>query len=149
METTANIEELKSTRRGAKRPDHNGASSTLAATTNDPIALVKTNIAKNADARRWRDLMLYYKSRIGDIRMRDESVRVRVLSLVNATTSRYKQPAPRGARVVRRRPRRSRFSDKRQNNWRHLRAPYKLFVATGQTAPAFTCHPIRHGNASG
>ena len=58
---------------------------TRAATTNDPIALVKINIARNADARRCRDLMLHYQVRIGEIRMRDESVRVRVLSLVNAT----------------------------------------------------------------
>ena len=56
-----------------------------AAASNDPIAFVKTNIARNADARRWRDLMLHYQNRIGDVRMNEESVRVRVLALVNAT----------------------------------------------------------------
>jgi len=87
METAANVQELKSTRRGSKRPGYTGTtlSSTLAATTNDPIALVKSNISSNADARRWRDLMLHYQHRIGDVRMRDESVRVRVLALVNTT----------------------------------------------------------------
>ena len=72
-------------RRGSRRPGYSGTSSTLAAVTNDPIALVKTNIGRNADARRWRDLMLHYQNRIGDVRMREESVRVRVLALVNAT----------------------------------------------------------------
>lgn len=84
METSAEVHELKSTRRGSKRPGHTGISSTLAAATNDPIALVKTNISRNPDARRWRDLMLSYRERLGE-RIRDESVRVRVLALVNAT----------------------------------------------------------------
>jgi hypothetical protein len=85
MEPSADVHELKTTRRGSKRPGYTGTSSTLAAATNDPIALIKTNIARNADARRWRDLMLHYQNRIGDVRMREESVRVRVLALVNAT----------------------------------------------------------------
>jgi hypothetical protein len=83
--TPADIHELKTTRRGSKRPSYSGTSSTLAAVTNDQIALVKTNIARNADARRWRDLILHYQNRVGDVRMREESVRVRVLALVNAT----------------------------------------------------------------
>jgi hypothetical protein len=81
----AEVHELKTTRRGSKRPGYTGTSPTLAAATNDPIALIKTNIARNADARRWRDLMLHYQNRIGDTRFREESVRVRVLALVNAT----------------------------------------------------------------
>ena len=66
--TPADIHELKTTRRGSKRPSYSGTSSTLAAVTNDPIALVKTNIARNADARRWRDLILHYQNRVGDVR---------------------------------------------------------------------------------
>jgi hypothetical protein len=84
-EPSEEVREIKTTRRGSRRPGYNGISSTLAAVTNDPIALVKTNIARNADARRWRALMLHYQNRIGDVRMREESVRVRVLALVNAT----------------------------------------------------------------
>ena len=85
METPAEVRQITITRRGSKRPGYSRTSSTLAAATNDPIALVKTNIARNADARRWRDLMLHYQNRIGDVRMNEESVRVRVLALVNAT----------------------------------------------------------------
>lgn len=85
VETPAEVRQIITTRRGSRRPGYTGISSTLAAATNDPIALVKANIARNADARRWRDLMLHYQNRIGDSRMREESVRVRVLALVNAT----------------------------------------------------------------
>jgi hypothetical protein len=85
LETSADVHELETTRRGSKRPGYSGTTSTLAAAINDPIALVKTNIARNADARRWRDLMLHYQNRIGDVLMHEESVRVRVLALVNAT----------------------------------------------------------------
>ena len=85
MKTPAEVRQITTTRRGSRRPGYTGISSTLAAATNDPIALVKTNIARNADARRWRDLMLHYQNRIGDVRMREESVRVRALALVNAT----------------------------------------------------------------
>ena len=82
MQAPAEVRQIATTRRGSKRPGYTRISSTLAAVTNDPIALVKTNIARNADARRWRDLLLYYQKRIGDVRMRGESVRVRVLALV-------------------------------------------------------------------
>jgi hypothetical protein len=87
METSVEVKEIRTTRRGSKRPGYTGTSlnSTLAATTNDPIALVKTNIARSRDARRWRDLMLHYQSRVGEVRIREEGVRVRVLALVNAT----------------------------------------------------------------
>jgi hypothetical protein len=87
MQAPAEVPQITTTRRGNKRPGYTGTSSTLAAVTNDPIALVKTNIARNADARRWRDLMLHYQNRIGDVRMREESVTVRVLALVNATSN--------------------------------------------------------------
>ncbi len=43
------------------------------------------NVGFSEDGRRWRDLMLHHQERIGDVRMREESVRVRVLALVNAT----------------------------------------------------------------
>ncbi len=85
MQAPAEVRQIATTRRGSKRPGYTGISSTLAAVTNDPIAVVKTNIARNADARRWRDLLLHYHNRIGDVRMREESVRVRVLALVNST----------------------------------------------------------------
>jgi hypothetical protein len=71
--------------RASESLGYSRTSSTRAAATNDPITLVKTNIARSADTRRWRDLMLHYQSRVGDVRMQDESVRVRVLALVNAT----------------------------------------------------------------
>ena len=87
METSTDTQEIKTTRRGSKRPGYKGiySPSTMAAATNDPMALIKTNIARHRDARRWRDLILHYRKRIGDFRMREESVRVRVLALVNAT----------------------------------------------------------------
>jgi len=85
METSTEIQEIKTTRRGSKRPGYNGIrSSALSASTNDLMAVIKTNIAKSADARRWRDLLLYYRERLGD-RINEESVRVRVLALVNLT----------------------------------------------------------------
>ncbi len=85
MEILTEIEDIKTTRRGSKRPGYNGTrSSALSATTNDLMAVLKTNIAKSADARRWRDLLLYYRERLGD-RINEESVRVRVLALVNLT----------------------------------------------------------------
>ena len=83
-ETPEEVRQITATRRGSRRPGYRGTSSTLAAATNDPIALVKTNIARNADARRWRDLMLSYRERLGE-RIKDESVRVRVLALGNLT----------------------------------------------------------------
>lgn len=84
MQTPADVHELKATRRDSRRPGYTGTSSALAAATNDPFAHVKTNIARNANARRWRALMLSYRERLGE-RFKDESVRVRVLALVNAT----------------------------------------------------------------
>jgi hypothetical protein len=86
METLTEVQEIKSSRRGVNRPGYNGTHlpPTLAAATNELMALVKTNIAKSADARRWRDLMLSYRDRLGD-RINQESVRVRVLALVNLT----------------------------------------------------------------
>ena len=86
MEPSTEIPDIKTSRRGSKRPGYNGtySPSTLAASTNDPMALIKTNIARHRDARRWRDLMLHYQERLGD-RINEESVRGRVLALVNLT----------------------------------------------------------------
>jgi hypothetical protein len=84
MEAPKEVHKLKTTRRGSDPLGYNRTSSTRAATTNDPIALVKTNIARNPDARRWRDLIMSYRERLGD-RANEETVRVRVLALVNLT----------------------------------------------------------------
>ncbi len=85
MEILTETQDIKTTRRGSKRPGYNGTrSSALSAITNDLMAVLKTNIAKSADARRWRDLLLYYRERLGD-RINEEGVRVRVLALVNLT----------------------------------------------------------------
>src|SRR6185503_2181618 len=54
METSTEVHELKTTRRSGQRSGYTGATlnPALAAATNDPIALIKTNIARSADARR-------------------------------------------------------------------------------------------------
>jgi hypothetical protein len=84
IQVSVDSDELQTIRRHNEPLGYHRISSTRAASTNDPIALVKTNIARNADARRWCDLMLSYRERLGD-RSNEETVRVRVLALVNLT----------------------------------------------------------------
>lgn len=53
------------------------------ATTNDPFLLVKTSFI-GGEARRWKDLMVFYRNKLGP-KFYDENVRVRVLQLVTLT----------------------------------------------------------------
>lgn len=112
METAAEVQETKSLRRGSKRPDHTGiirapgpfrgdrawmdamralsnneknrGKSFRAAITNNPLKLVKRNINYSRDERRWRDLWFYYAEKLNG-RIDEESVRVRVLALINTS----------------------------------------------------------------
>ena len=53
--------------------------------TNDLLKPIKRDINSSPDARRWRDIVLNLKQRVGEEKFRRESVRVRVVAIANLT----------------------------------------------------------------
>jgi hypothetical protein len=66
MQVPAEVHQITTTRRGSKRLGYSGTTSRSLRLSMTLSHSSRTNIAPSADARRWRDLMLHYQSRMGN-----------------------------------------------------------------------------------